>query len=69
MAQNKYSLTFNTSNFKPQSQEFQGKTINIRAFEKIVYVSNPVDTTKHILIVVTLMAILPRLPPYFSLIK
>jgi hypothetical protein len=47
MSQN--SLTFNPSKFVVQTQEFQGKTVKVRAFEKIIYVANPVDTTKQIL--------------------
>lgn len=43
------SLTFNPSKFTSQSQEFQGRTIKVRAFEKIIYVSNPADTTFEIL--------------------
>ena len=33
----------------PQSQEFQGKNIKVRAFEKIIYVLNPIDTTLQII--------------------
>lgn len=43
------SLEFDVTNFKIQTQEFLGKIINIRAFEKILYVANPTDTTKQIL--------------------
>ena len=47
--QNPISLVFNPSKFILQTQEFQGKTIRVRAFEKIIYVSNPTDTTLEIL--------------------
>lgn len=43
------SLTFNPARFTAQSQEFQGKIIKVRAFEKIIYVSNPADSTLEIL--------------------
>ena len=43
------SLTFDPSKFTLQSQEFQGKAIKVRTFEKIIYVSNPVDTTLQII--------------------
>ncbi len=43
------SLTFDPSKFVVLTQDFQGKTIKIRAYEKIVYVANPTDTTKQIL--------------------
>ncbi|MBP8155956.1 MAG: alpha/beta hydrolase, partial [Leadbetterella sp.] len=43
------SLDFDVTNFKMQTQEFQGKTIKVRAYEKILYVANPTDTTKQIL--------------------
>ncbi len=43
------SLTFDPSKFVIQTQEFQGKIIKVRAFEKIIYVANPTDTTKQTL--------------------
>lgn len=43
------SITFNASKFTSQSQDFQGKTIKVRAFERIVYVSNPADTAQQVL--------------------
>ena len=43
------SLTFDPSKFVVQTQEFQGKTVKVMAFEKIIYVTNPADTTKQIL--------------------
>ncbi len=44
-----FTLTFDPAKFTVQTQEFQGKTVKVRAFEKIIYVANPVDTTKQIL--------------------
>lgn len=44
-----HSLTFDPSKFIVQTQEFQGKIVKVRAFEKIIYVANPTDTTKQIL--------------------
>jgi hypothetical protein len=46
-AQNK--LQFDASKYEVQTQEFQDKTIKVRAYEKIVYVANPVDLAHHIL--------------------
>lgn len=43
------SLQFDASKFVIQSQEFQGKTIKVRAFEQIVYVANPVEITMQVL--------------------
>ncbi len=43
------SLQFDNSKFETQSQVFQEKTIKVRAFEKIIYVTNPVDTKQQIL--------------------
>jgi hypothetical protein len=43
------SLNFEVTNFKIQTLEFQGKNIKVRAYEKILYVANPVDTTNQIL--------------------
>jgi hypothetical protein len=43
------TLQFDASKYEIQTQEFQGKTIKVRAFEKIIYVANPADTTKQIL--------------------
>jgi hypothetical protein len=44
-----HSLTFDPTKFVVQTQEFQGKTVKVRAFEKIIYVVNPADTTKQML--------------------
>lgn len=38
------SLIFNPSSFTTQSQEINGTTIAVRAYEKIIYVAQPVDT-------------------------
>ncbi|MDZ7899789.1 MAG: subtype B tannase [Arcicella sp.] len=43
------NLQFNPSKFTTQTQDFQGKTLKVRAFERIVYVSNPADTAQQIL--------------------
>lgn len=37
-------LRFDASKYKIQTLEYRGKTIKVRAFENIIYVSNPVDT-------------------------
>ncbi len=44
-----HSLTFDPLKYVVQTQEFQGKTVKVRSFEKIIYVANPTDTTKQIL--------------------
>lgn len=44
-----YSLDFNPKNYTTQSLTLNDKTLRVRAFEKIVYVQNPVDTTYEIL--------------------
>ncbi len=38
------TLQFEASKYETQTQDFQGKTIKVRAYEKIVYVANPIDT-------------------------
>lgn len=43
------SLVFNASKFTSQSQDFNGKLIKVRAFERIIYVSQPADSTQQIL--------------------
>jgi hypothetical protein len=43
------SLSFNASKYESLTQDFNGKTIRVRAYEKIVYVANPVDLAHHIL--------------------
>ena len=39
------TLRFDPSSYTSQSQEMGGKTIKVRAFERVVYVANPVDTS------------------------
>lgn len=48
-SQSKISLQFDPSKFVAQSQELNGKTIKVRAYEKIVYVANPVDTAYQVM--------------------
>lgn len=43
------SLQFDPSKFVVQTQEFQGKTIKVRAYEKIVYVANPADIAQEVM--------------------
>lgn len=43
------NLIFDPSKFEVQTQEFNGKEIKVRAYEKIVYVANPVDVNQQIL--------------------
>lgn len=43
--QKTYSLTFNPDNYTIQSYTFNGKEYQVRAYENIIYVANPVDTT------------------------
>lgn len=38
-----YDLNFNTQNYIKKAAEVNGKTIEYRAYENIVYVKNPVD--------------------------
>jgi hypothetical protein len=47
--QSPVALRFDPSKFMAQSQELNGKTIKVRAYEKIVYVSNPVDTAYQVM--------------------
>lgn len=42
-------LTFDASKYEVQSQEFNGKTIKVRAYEKVIYVANPLDLNHQIL--------------------
>lgn len=39
-----YSLDFNAKKYEKQNLEYNGVKIDVRAYEKIVYVTNPVDT-------------------------
>lgn len=43
------NLQFDASKYEVQTQDFNGKTIKVRAYEKIVYVANPVDLSYHVL--------------------
>lgn len=43
------NLQFDVSKYEVQTQDFNGKTIKVRAYEKIVYVANPVDLTHQVL--------------------
>ncbi|MFY7912836.1 MAG: subtype B tannase [Emticicia sp.] len=42
-------LQFDATKYEVQTQDFNGKTIKVRAYERIVYVANPVDLTHQIL--------------------
>ncbi len=42
---NNKKLVFNKENFSIQELNYNGKLIKVRAYEKIVYVENPIDTT------------------------
>lgn len=48
-ASSKYSLDFNAKNYTSKTITVNSKTIKIRAYEKIVYVKNPVDTNYEIM--------------------
>ncbi|WPC10702.1 hypothetical protein LEQ04_08260 [Riemerella anatipestifer] len=37
-------LKFDINNYKTETVSYQGKDFKVRAYENIVYVSNPVDT-------------------------
>lgn len=43
------SLAFDVTKYVPRSIDFQGKIIKVRAYERIVYVSNPIDTSKQVI--------------------
>jgi hypothetical protein len=43
------SLIFDSTKFTIQAQEFQGKTVKVRAFERIIYVSNPADMNQEVM--------------------
>ncbi|MCU0323725.1 MAG: alpha/beta hydrolase [Spirosomaceae bacterium] len=42
-------LRLDTSKYEIQTQDFNGKTIKVRAFERVVYVANPIDLNHHVL--------------------
>ena len=44
-----YSLDFNPKKYEKQKLEYNGGKINVRAYEKIVYVANPVDTAYEVM--------------------
>ncbi|WP_254560014.1 subtype B tannase [Dyadobacter diqingensis] len=44
-----YNLEFNPQHYQTQTLTLDGKTFKVRAFEKIVYVKNPVDTSRQIM--------------------
>lgn len=44
-----YSLDFNTAKYEKQTLEYNGKKISVRAYEDIVYVTKPVDTTYQVM--------------------
>ena len=43
------SLSLDINKYMSQTQEFYGKNIRVRAFERVVYVSNPSDTAQQVL--------------------
>jgi len=48
-AQHPYSLDFNPNAYTMQTLELNGQKFKVRAFEKIVYVQNPVDTNYEVM--------------------
>jgi len=44
-----YSLDFNAKKYEKQNLEYNGGKIDVRAYEKIVYVTNPVDTAYEVM--------------------
>jgi hypothetical protein len=49
IAEAQNGLQFDPSKYEVQTQEFQGKSIKVRAFEKIVYVANPSDIAQEVM--------------------
>ena len=43
--QKTYSLDFDSNDYTTQTFTFENKEYKVRAFENIIYVANPVDTT------------------------
>jgi hypothetical protein len=43
------SLVFDPAKFVVQTQDFQGKTLKVRAYEKVVYVANPADAGQEVI--------------------
>jgi hypothetical protein len=48
-SQGVYSLDFNPKKYETQKLAYNGGEINVRAYEKIVYVANPVDTAYEVM--------------------
>jgi hypothetical protein len=48
-SQTVYTLDFNPKNYEKQKLEYNGGQIEVRAYEKIVYVANPVDTAYEVM--------------------
>lgn len=44
-----YTLDFDPQKYETQSLEYKGEKFEVRAFEEIVYVTNPVDTVYHVM--------------------
>ncbi len=44
-----YKLDFNPKKYEKQNLEYNGLNIDVRAYEKIVYVANPVDTAYEVM--------------------
>lgn len=44
-----YKLEFNPQHYQTQTLTLDGKTFKVRAFEKIVYVKNPIDTAQQVM--------------------
>ncbi len=47
LAQN--SLQFDATKYQSFSQDFNGKTVKVRAYEKIIYVANPTDVAQQLM--------------------
>lgn len=45
----KYNLDFDNNNYQSKTLNYEGKTILVRAFENIVYVSLPIDTSYQVM--------------------
>ncbi|MBV5349043.1 alpha/beta hydrolase, partial [bacterium] len=44
-----YSLDFNPKKYEKQNLEYDGGKIDVRAYETIVYVANPLDTAYEVM--------------------
>jgi len=49
LSQTVYTLDFNPKSYEKQTLEYNGGKIDVRAYEKIVYVANPVDTAYEVM--------------------